>query len=76
MREQIFKMATVAAILDSDQHDLAHFDPEVILLLQRKCQLKSTKGLGRDVEKLIFKVAAVVAILDFRSVQFYIFCVY
>ena len=30
---------------------LAHFDPEVVLLLQSKFLLKSTKGLGRDVEK-------------------------
>ena len=29
---------------------LAHSDPEVVLLLQSKFQLKSTKGLGRDVE--------------------------
>ena len=29
---------------------LAHFDPEVVLLLQSKFQLKSTKSLGRDVE--------------------------
>ena len=29
---------------------LAHFDPEVVLLLQSKFQLKSTKGSGRDVE--------------------------
>ena len=30
---------------------LAHFDPEVFLLLQSKFRLKSTKGLGRNVEK-------------------------
>ena len=29
---------------------LAHFNPEVILLLQSKFRFKSTKGLGRDVE--------------------------
>ena len=29
---------------------LAYFDPEVALLLQSKFQLKSTKGLGRDVK--------------------------
>ena len=29
---------------------LTHFDPEVPLLLQSKFRLKSTKGLGRDVE--------------------------
>ena len=29
---------------------LAHFDPEIVLLLQSKFRLKSTKGLGRDVE--------------------------
>ena len=29
---------------------LAHFDPEVILLLQSKFLLKTTKGLGRDAE--------------------------
>ena len=29
---------------------LAHFNPEVFLLLQNKFRLKSTKGLGRDVE--------------------------
>ena len=46
---------------------LAGFDPEVILLLQSKIRLKATKGLERDVEKLIFKTAA---ILDFRSAQF------
>ena len=31
---------------------LAHFDPEVFMLLQSKFWLKSTKGLGRDVENL------------------------
>ena len=30
--------------------DLAHFDPEVVLLLQSKFRLKSTKGLEKDVE--------------------------
>ena len=29
---------------------LAHFDPEIVLLLQRKFRLKSTKVLGRNVE--------------------------
>ena len=29
---------------------LAHFDPEVALLLRSKVSLKSTKNLGRDVE--------------------------
>ena len=29
---------------------LAHFDPEVVLLLQSKFRLKSTKGLGKDVK--------------------------
>ena len=34
----------------SNQHNLACFDPEVILLLQSKFWLKVTKGLGKDVE--------------------------
>ena len=34
----------------SDRHNFSFFDPEVILLLQSKFQLKATKGLGRDVE--------------------------
>ena len=29
---------------------LAHFDPEIVLLQQSKFWLKSTKGLGSDVE--------------------------
>ena len=29
---------------------LANFDPEVVLLLQSKFQLKSINGLGRDVK--------------------------
>ena len=29
---------------------LAHFDPEVVLLLQSKIRLKLTKGFGRDVK--------------------------
>ena len=29
---------------------LAHFDPEVVLLLQSKFRLKLTKDLGKDVE--------------------------
>ena len=49
---------------------LAHFDPEVVLLLQSKFRLKSTKGFGKRCRKLIFKMAAVAAILDFRSAQF------
>ena len=48
---------------------LAHFDPEV-LLLQSKFQFKSTKDrFGKRCRKLIFKMVAVAAILDFRSVQ-------
>ena len=37
----------------SDQHNfssLSHFNPEVVLLLQSKFQLKSTIALGRDVK--------------------------
>ena len=34
---------------------LACLDPEATLLLQSKFQLKATKGLGRDVKKLIFQ---------------------
>ena len=44
---------------------LANFDPKVVLLLHSKFQLKSTEGLGRDVEILIFKRAAVAAQLSF-----------
>ena len=52
---------------------LAGFDPEVIFLLQSKFWVKATKGLEKDVKKLIFKM---VAILDFQSAQFKLFCVY
>ena len=58
---------TIAAILD---FRLTCFDPEVILLLQSKFRLKVTKvtkGLWRY-WKLIFKMAVVVAILDFPSI--------
>ena len=44
---------------------LAHFNPEVVLLLQSKFRLKSTMS-GKRCRKLIFKIAAVAAILDFR----------
>ena len=43
---------------------LADFDPEIILLLPSKFQLKLTKGLGRDI-KIIFKLAVVAPIWDF-----------
>ena len=51
---------------------LPRFDPEVNLLLQSKFRLKATKDLGRDVEKLIFKMAAVAAILDFLSAHLHV----
>ena len=41
---------------------LAHFDPEVVLLLWSKFRLKSTRC-----RKLIFKIAAVAVVLDFQS---------
>ena len=44
---------------------LAHLGPEVILLLQRKFRLNTTKC-----RKLIFKMAAVVAILEFFNGSF------
>ena len=46
---------------------LAHFDPEVILLPQSKFWLKETQRFGKRCRKLIFKMAAVAAILDFLS---------
>ena len=58
----------------SDQHNFSSFQSKVILLLQCKFRLKATKGLGRDVEKLIFKTAAVVAILEFLSAYLAILC--
>ena len=45
---------------------LAIFDLEVILLLQCKFQLKLPKRFGRKSQKLVFKMAAMVAILDFQ----------
>ena len=53
---------------------LAHFDPEVVLLLQSKFWLKSTKCLGRECRKLIFKMAAVAAILIFDRLSLVILC--
>ena len=46
---------------------LAHFNPEVFLLLQSKFRLTLTKGLDRV--KIDFKMVAVVAILEFLSAQ-------
>ena len=43
-------MVAVAAILDFGSTWLANFDPEVVLLLQSKFQLISTKGLGTVIE--------------------------
>ena len=43
---------------------LAHFDPEIILLLQSNIRLKATEVLGRDVEKL-FTRWQLCSILDF-----------
>ena len=48
----------------------AHFDLKVVLLLQSKFQLKSTL-FGKRCLKLIFKMVAVAAILNFQSAQFY-----
>ena len=49
---------------------LVIFDLMVILLLQCKLQLKSSKRLEDDVKKLVFKTVAMVAILDFQMAQF------
>ena len=53
---------------------LAHFDPEVILLLKSKFPLKATKGLGREGRKLVFKMADVAAIVDFLLAHLAILC--
>ena len=51
MSKTDFQDGAVVPILDfRSTRFLAHFDPEVVLLLQSKFWLKSTKGLGRDVE--------------------------
>ena len=46
--------------------NLACFDPEVILLL-KSVSAQSDLRFGKRCRKLIFKMAAVVAILDFLS---------
>ena len=53
-------MAAVAAIFGFQIDTiLAHFNPEVVLLLQNKFWLKLTKGLGKDVKNCFFKMEAV-----------------
>ena len=54
---------------------LAIFGLEVILLLQWNFQLKSPKGSG-GCQKLVFKMTAVAAILDFWSAKFYVLLIY
>ena len=51
---------------------LACFDP--VVTERRKKELKATKSLGRDVEKLIFKMGGVAAILDYLSAHLAILC--
>ena len=46
---------------------LACFDPEVILLLKSRFWLKSNLRFEKRYRKLIFKMAAVMGILDFLS---------
>ena len=46
------------------------FDLQIILLLQCKFQLKLPNGSGADVQKSIFKMVVVVAILGIRSTWF------
>ena len=46
---------------------LACFDPEVILLLKEQVLAQSDLRFEKRCQKLIFKMAAVVAILDFLS---------
>ena len=53
------------------RHDFICFDPEVILLLLSKFWFKSTKArFGNRCLKLIFKMVAVAAFLDFQLTQF------
>ena len=52
---------------------LACFDLEVILLLKSKFQLSDLR-FEKRCRKLIFKMAAVVAILDFLSAHLAILC--
>ena len=51
---------------------LARFDPEVILFLQISAQ--SDQRFGKRCRKLIFKMAAVAAILDFLLAHLAILC--
>ena len=54
---------------------LAHFDPDVVMLLEQ-VSAQIDQRFGKRCRKLTFNMAAAVAILHFRSVQFYLFCVY
>ena len=53
---------------------LACFDPEVILLLKEQVSAQSDLRFEKTCRKLIFKMAAVVAILDFLLVHLAILC--
>ena len=75
--EKTFKnnMVAVIAFLDFGSAVLAIFDLEVILLLQWNFQLKSPNGSG-GCQKLVIKMTAVAAILDFWSAKFYLLLIY
>ena len=53
---------------------LACFDPEVILLLKEQVWAQSDLRFEKRCRNLFFKMAAVVAILDFLSAHLAIFC--
>ena len=53
---------------------LACFDPEVILLLKEQVSAQSDLRFEKTCRKLIFKMAAVVAILDFLLAHLAILC--
>ena len=53
---------------------LAYFDPEVILLLKGQVSAQSDLRFEKRCRKVIFKMAAVVAILDFLLAHLAILC--
>ena len=59
----------------SDGHDFSSFRSKSYLVATEQVSAQSDVRFGRRCRKLIFKMAAVVAILDFCSAQFSLFCV-
>ena len=68
-----FKMATIAAFLDSDRNDFNYFGLQVAPIPPTEFRVSWPPGSGEEVQNRFFEMKVMEAILDFGSKQFKLF---